>query len=553
MHSVFGRLLTLSLLIFIITSCRFTGTGDIDLVPDQQNLSPDYWCTWGAQNYATDTLSVKHTLALGGHSITAGYLAEENVFGEGGWSDAFPDILKQDLILLFDLGWDVPGGLKFENAQWNLGSLLVADDKFPSCTGSREERLTKLNRMVLASGWKGTGLWLPAHPHGDRKNGIIMEDSQVDDFYREGLEDSKNADIKYWKIDYGFRGGDLSFRKMITHMAEELYPGLYIEHGRGGGPLNDDECPWDTKNYHQIGSYRTWDDGKVLQTAVEITRISHVFRTYDITQHLSIPTTLDRVAQILSELSGSGEEVIINCEDEPYIGAVLGCAVGILRHPGNLEMPGYDYDPFGFRHRIDEVTRTVRWHRIAPALGAGMTANILDSVMLTDSWKFREGDAWATWVTGRVVVQIAPASVSRGMQLPDVKCDEEPPYIMCSKHPNGAVAVGTLPRISAEKGIYYPLADVTVQLDDINSPIGIFGRFRSLTIIFPGNKYLKKARIYGQDLAGETAIDITEMVDLQSDQIFIPGDVIHKTGLAAATEGDLSEPGMVLRVIPHKQ
>jgi hypothetical protein len=545
-----SRLITFFSLIIIIISCKQPSDlkQDINLIPNVQNSSPDYWCTWGAQNYATDTLSVQHTLALGGHSVTAGYLTEINVFGENGWSEALPDILKQDLILLFDLGWDVPGGLKFENSQWNLGSLVVAEDKFPSCTGSAEERLVKLNNMVLTAGWKGTGLWLPSHPYGDRKDGINMPDNSIEDYYREGLMASKNAGVRYWKIDYGFRGGDLDFREMITRKAEEFYPGLYVEHGRGGGPLNDEECPWDTKNYHKIGSYRTWDDGKILQAAVDISKITHVFRTYDITQQLSVPTTLDRVAQILSELSGSGEGVIINCEDEPYLGAVLGCALGILRHPDNIEMPGYNYDPFGFRHRINEVTRAVRWHRIAPAFGAGLTTTVLDSVMLSDSWKFQPGDAWATWVTGREVVQIAPARVARGMSLPDVECDDEPPFVICSKHPNGAMAIGTLPRVSVEKKIYYPLADITVHMDDANNPIGIFGRFKSLTIIYPDMPDLVIDKVYGQDLAGDSAVEITEMIDLQPGQIIIPGKVIDRIGLSSESEGDFSEPGMVMKV-----
>jgi len=91
----------------------------INLVPERKNPSPDYWCTWGAQNYATDTFSVKHTLALGGHSVTAGYLTEENLFGTRGWSEQIPLSLRENLILLFDLGWDVPAGQKFEGANWD--------------------------------------------------------------------------------------------------------------------------------------------------------------------------------------------------------------------------------------------------------------------------------------------------------------------------------------------------------------------------------------------------------------------------------------------------
>lgn len=539
------------LLAIAVASCNQTThiKNSINLIPEGQNTSPDYWCTWGAQNYAVDSFSIKHTLSLGGHSVTAGYLTEKNLFGEKGWSETLPELLKQDLILLFDLGWDVPAGQRFESAQWMLGSLMVADDKFPSCSGTAEERLKKLNEMVLNAGWKGTGLWLPSHPNGDRKDGVIMPDVLVREYYSEGLRASRVAGIKYWKIDYGFRGEDLKFREMITRMAEESAPGLFIENGRGGGPLNDEECPWDTKNFHKIGSYRTWDDGRILQKAVDIAGISHVFRTYDITQQLSVPTTLDRVAQILFELSGSGEEVLLNCEDEPYLGAVLGCTVGILRHPGMIEIAGYNYDPLKFKYRIDEVTRAVRWHRIAPAFGAGLTKNYLDSVMLTDSWIFKPGDGWATWVIGREVIQIAPARVARGMQLPEVACQSAPPYVICCRHPNGAIAVGTLPRASSDQKIFYPLADVAIKVEDIHQPIGIFGRFKSLTIHFPDTVDLENYRVYGQDLTGTIASDITEMITIQSGKIVIPGKTISLIGRSASAEGDLSEPGMVMKVV----
>ena len=155
----------------------------INLVPDRRNPSPDYWCTWGAQNYATDTFSVRHTLALGGHSVTAGYLTEKNLFGSGGWSEQIPPSLREDLILLFDLGWDVPAGQKFEGANWELGSLLVAEEKFPSCSGRQEERLRSLKQMVTDNGWKGIGLWLPSHPHGDRLNGVTMPEFEVREYY----------------------------------------------------------------------------------------------------------------------------------------------------------------------------------------------------------------------------------------------------------------------------------------------------------------------------------------------------------------------------------
>jgi hypothetical protein len=138
------------------------------------------------------------------------------------------------------------------------------------------------------------------------------------------------------------------------------------------------------------------------------------------------------------------------------------------------------------------------------------------------------------------------------MSLPDVKCQGEPPFVICSEFPGGAIAIGTLPRISAGRKIYYPLADVAIQCGSKNNLIGIFGRFKSLNIISDMPDF-KIDKIYGQDLAGDTAINITDMVQIRSGQIVIPGEIIQMTGLAAATKGDLSEPGMVMKIIYHNQ
>ena len=531
--------------------------GSINLIPATVNPSPDYWCTWGAQNFAADTLSLLNSLSLGGHSITARYVNEERIFGEGGWSDAFPEGLRNDLLMVFDVGWDVPDGSSFDDSRWKLGSMEVAVDKFPSVSGSGQEKLVQLDQLVRTHGWKGTGLWLPSQPYTGEATAGELPENETRAFYRRAATMSKEAGIRYWKIDYGSRGGDIDFRAMITSEAEASAPGLLVEHGRGSGPLNDEACPWDTENYHGTGSYRAWDDGNVLQTAVRIAGVSHVLRTYDITQQLSIPTTLDRVAEVLNALGKTGDSVIINCEDEPYLGAVLGCALGIMRHPDMIYMDGKDYDPFRFKYRIDEVLRAVRWHRIAPAWGAGLDRTTLDTVRLSDRWLFREGDGWATWVTGREILQTAPARVARGMELPEVSCEGASPYVICSRHPNGAVAVATLPRVSAPQQILYPLAEVTIHLEDWEGPIGVFGRYDTLYLRGPGQfeidghvaVYHRALKVYAQDLAGDRAVDITPRVRLQPGILTIPGDVIEEVGCSAASDGDLSEAGMVIRII----
>ena len=152
-------------------------------------------------------------------------------------------------------------------------------------------------------------------------------------------------------------------------------------------------------------------------------------------------------------------------------------------------------------------------------------------------------------MNGKTAIQGAPARISRGMPLPEVECDGDQPYVLCTRHPNGAVAVGTLPRVKEPREIIYPLADVRIIITDPDKPVGIFGRFKSLTLIYAGDETLDNMKLFAQDLAGERAIDITGRVTIEKERIIIPGDVIETSGLMAATGGDLSEPAMVLEIV----
>jgi hypothetical protein len=189
-------------------------------------------------------------------------------------------------------------------------------------------------------------------------------------------------------------------------------------------------CPYpgdESLAFHGTAAFAAWGDGSVLRDSVRIASFSDVFRTYDVTAQLSTATTLDRAVQILAAVSPSADATgIINCEDEPYIAAGLGLMMGIMRHPLwlNREETGMDYDPYDYRRRISEVTRAVRWHRIAPAFAMNAGTVVVDARRLQDRWRFAKGESWADWVTGATVVQGAPASAARGLALPVVHGDD---------------------------------------------------------------------------------------------------------------------------------
>ena len=516
----------------------------INLIPDSGGKTPSYCCTWSCQNFATDTFSIGYAIGLGDHTVPSDNLTEEAVFKNPGWEKRLPQSVKKDLFLVFDVGWDVAGGSHAEKAEkWILGTQDVATDKFPSCIGTSEEKLAKLNELSINAGWKGAGLWIAAQSALDSK-GLKPTEKEVETYFRERFKWSKNAGIFYWKVDYGARGGDINFRKMLTRLAQEEAPGLWVEHGRGSGPFNDDECPWDSPNISKTGSYKYWDSGKALTTAHNLLEFSDVLRTYDVSAQLSIPTTIDRVAQLLNSFkslpAGKG---IINCEDEPYIAAALGCAIGVMRNPAFIVPSDQNYDPQQSRNQMDAVTRAVRWQRMSGAFSVGYNPVQLDSIFNKDYWKFKAGESWAKWMTGKTVMQAAPARVARGMELPEVKCDGTVPYVLCSKFPNGNYAVATMLRTDSEKGFYYPLAEISIKCGNV-APVGVFGKYKSLTIQFP--KDIKIQKVFAQDLAGSEAFEITDLIKRKHSSLIITGELLELAGLSAASAHDVSEPALVL-------
>jgi hypothetical protein len=111
---------------------------------------------------------------------------------------------------------------------------------------------------------------------------------------------------------------------------------------------------------------------------------------------------------------------------------------------------------------------------------------------------------------------------------------------------NGAVSIGTLGRLSPERGCFFPEADVSLKVGRIPRNIGIFGHFKSLTLVLdqpPG-----EFRIWAQDLAGDGAVDITSKVLVKGNTLVFPGGLIKTVGLSAATPGDLSDPALVVEI-----
>jgi hypothetical protein len=487
-----------------------------NLVPDQPSGAPNYWCTWAVQNYmyghGLANLDPRMLEGESGSKLAHEAMTERVLFGDGGWANSFFPKIRKDLFLLLDDGWQVGGTATFE----------LDTVKFPAFTGSFESRLRKLNSAIEGAGWRSTALWCRNTPGGDADQSLETR--------------SESAAIKYWKVDIG----DPTFN--LVRLRDETHIPLTLEHVHGELPVNGD--------WRKDGRFGTQPRNS---KRMDILRHTDVYRTYDVTSILSLPTTLDRLAEMLKGAQGDPEvHGLINVEDEVYVAAAMGCTMGIMRHPLTGLRPGKDADLFfnGQRQpkkRMDEVVRAARWQRIAPPFSAGIgSVNVSDEI-LTDTWKFDRGQTWQSEIVGATVRQGAPACIARNIGLPEVKTKGEKPFVWATRFPNGAVAIAAQERTHVGNAWYMPASEVTLSVSDAPGPFGVFGYFDELTLNLDWS--LVGKRILAQDLAGDEARDISNEVQVRERSLLIPGKVIRRVGLHNATTNDLSSPGLVISIV----
>lgn len=488
---------------------------NINLVPDCVNPSPDYYCTWQTQLYATcDGKPPKQRAIIG----EKGLFETEKPYG---WA-YFYEQARRDLLLVMDDSWDVPpdGDLTY------CGSLTLDAQKFPEATKNAKnnaEALKNLTDRIKSLGWKGLGGWVCAH-ETKREQDVVPEE-----YWTIRLEDAQKAGFMYWKVDWGKKAADFNFRKMLTDLGKEFAPDLIIEHA-------------------------------VIK---EIIPYGDVYRTYDVPAIMSVPITMEKIKEFVTVgKSQKGRMGLINCEDEAYIAAAGGFTMGIMRHPyvgpfadGKADM-SFPEVHRNLKTKMYEIIRAVRWHRIAPAFGVDAENTFIDENVLQDTWRFEnKGEEMEEWWFGyteikscikdNVLTKSAPARISRNCKLPDVSKDEDGnvPYVLASRNPEGVFSVATLGR-TMDRKYEIPKCDVGIDIGDCKT-VGVFGEYKSLTIKTSGGKFNS---VLMQDLAGSYAYDVTDEVIFGENEIILSGTLIHNIGTISQPETDTSESGLVVRL-----
>ncbi len=507
-----------------------------NLVPDKPaEYSPHYWCTWYVQNYwqqrGGEITDFGKLTNLGAQQE----MSHHNIFNEkDGWAH-YMKRGREDLTFLIDHGWQPVEG-DWDKLPGRPYFNFRADPKdFSSYAGMEpQEQMKTFNEELKALGWRGLGIWVRGQ----------VSLAEMETFTKW----SKHAGVTYWKIDGGDTGQYLAMQAKRKH-----YPELFMEHAHAPGHFNANT---DVPNAQEYPSTFAAGESNAERTLRNL-KNTDVIRVYDVAPHLITPTTIQRINDILLQTNGdSSYTAIINTQDLPYASMALGTSIASKRHPNYMErtLNGRDLhhqleDDRMMQFCMNEVERLGRWSRIAMPIPVGIGSYRRSEQYLIDHYTHDKYSTWNRSTYGKKLYQGAPAIMARNMPLPTVEADAEGnvPYVMASTYPNGATAIATEPRVTDARKVWFPRAGVTVKIHDASKVIGVAGHYGSLTLEFAGSLD-GVTHVWAQDLLDVKSEDIISKVKISGNKLTIPGKLIDRIGTAAKDEGDLSAPGMVIRL-----
>lgn len=460
----------------------------MNYIPAASSETGSYLCTWDRQGYVAS----KYKFSGGANVRDA--LTPEYLFGDEENYHWLPREYRSGLYFLLDDGWDTPPHTENNGQSSPFGAVDPHPAKFGALGGTPAERLTALNKLAREWGYVGLGLWISPQ--------MYMETSRTGakeawEYWIERAIRCQRAGVRYWKVDWGMHDHEADYRRMLTEVAREYAPDLAVEHTYVQMPLSD--------------LIRREDR---LRESREVLAFSDYFRTYDVMWPFADSTTLARIHELLSdplpfELGAKG---MLSTEEQQFIAAGLGCAVGIM-------------------NPAVETRALLRWHRLAPPFGVSESNYVFSEEMLTDCYDYPKNPV--SWVRagGREIRETAPAVMARGCEMPRTDpVGREKPYVLASRNPHtGAYAIASIRRTVAPNPMTIVPADVTWNLEDRNAFVGVFGYFESLTLVYP-DELPSDCRVFAQNLMDDDAQDITGQVQAAGNRLTIPARTLMRIG-----------------------
>ncbi len=484
---------------------------DINLIPEQGEVTGSYSCTWWNQCPAAATLG------LSGEGLSAwrDALNQEALFDREDLFHPVPKESRSTLIFLLDDGWDVPiGTVGNDNDRHFFGAVDPNKVKFARFGDTPADRLKGISEAVKNMGYAGVGLWISPQEYAEEP----YTAASSEEYWSTRARWCHDAGVLYWKVDWGAHDYDDEYRRLISDCAKKHAPNLLVEHAVVQKPLS-----------HNHGDIEKFLSDRAARTKKQM-EFSDVIRTYDVLEPFDKVCTLLRAHEALVYSGDHTGKGYINGENLYAVCSSLGLTTGIMNYN-------------------KEALACINWQKIAPPFGIFESEYTCSEKFLCDYLFFdTEICGWAP-CKGRTVIERAPAIMARGCPLPEVKKHmDEPPYVLASKNPRtGAYSVATLPRtVDPIRNAFFP-ADITAKEVDLAKPVGIFGVFNTLTLEATA-PVSENAKVLAQDLLGDFAYDITEFATVTENRITIDGKVLRYVGKIARGHNDQSEPSLVIKI-----
>ncbi len=491
-------------------------TADMNFIPSDSKPNFDYMCTWELQEVTAKKLG----LASGDCCADQrDVLTDELLFANERYYHPYDREYRAGLYLLLDDGWDVPfGSRNRKDVKRFFGTCDPDPKKFPNYGNTPTERLETLNRKAKELSYAGIGLWIATETGGSEK-GDLGVGKEARDYWAERARWCESAGVRYWKIDWGAHE-DPDYRRMMTEVLHENAPHIFVEHAVCQGP------------YSRMGSveFRTSQTEKILP-------VSDVFRLYDVAPPFKDSSMLMRANEPLTASVGmkpfDHTLGILNAETCASICAAFGCALGIM----------------GGNTKNSSSEACLRWHRLAPPFSVYEADYKKSEALLTDSFFFDRNPAWWIHVKGQRYEETAPAAMARGCELPLVTpIGDVTPFVVASRNPKTAVySIATLKRtINPNKDIIAS-ADIVFKVGGFEKPIGVFGYYHSLTLVF--DEPIGNARIFVQGLMSDEAKDVTEKCRIDGCRITFDGDDMRIFGTESRADDDKADPSFLVKIV----
>lgn len=476
-----------------------------------------YYCTWHHQRKVVNKYGIPDHNGSGCRDA----LCLKYLFNDENDYHWLPMEDRKGVYLVLDDGWDVAPGTQSNNRENRrfFGSVEPDPVKFAGLGDTALERLTALRKLATEHGYAGLGLWIAPQVCGE------IEDSTMEEAEKYWISRAKlcaEAGVRYWKVDWGYQSNNTEYRRMMTRAVKQYAPELMIEHAYIQKPITfADER--DTRR-------------KLSRAAFAI---GDAFRLYDVMWPLPESTTLSRLHEVLKDHPKPeyGVRQLPNAEYRYFTAAGLGCSVGVM-------------------DETEYAVAALRWERLAPPFGANEAEYSYSEEFLTDSYFFPKNVVSWQEYAGKLLTESAPAVMARGCELPKVvPVGTEKPFVCASRNPvTGAYAVATNRRTINPNALIIAPAHISLRIEDMNAPVGVFGYMESLTLTYPED-IKPDMKFYAQNLLDAEARDITASVIVDGNRATFPGRVLNEVGAfnyaypGFGSANRIDDPMLVLKIV----